>query len=97
MTAQYHDALDRYEARMRAEQADRELDDVLAYEILQEQAERERDLDEQDKRQCCCFEFAGDNDICPIHGAAIIEEPEGSDTSATAQLSEAGFGEGGVL
>ena len=44
----YNNDLDAFEARVRAEQAEDEI---------------------EEKPQCCCFEFIGDNPGCPIHGA----------------------------
>lgn len=26
------------------------------------------------KEQCCCFEFVGDNDQCPVHGQETASE-----------------------
>ena len=26
------------------------------------------EVEERDEPQCCCFEIAGDNDQCPVHG-----------------------------
>ncbi len=68
MTHQYHDALDRYEARMRAEKAEREFDELEA-------RQRER---------CCCLERAGDDEACPIHGLAAEPCTCGPDPDAPA-------------
>jgi hypothetical protein len=40
---------------------------------------------------CTCLEYAGDSYDCPTHGAV-----EGSNTSMSAQLNDAGYGSGGV-
>jgi hypothetical protein len=66
MTAQYHDAIDRREAKERAEQFEREQADHEQFE--REQAERE-----QDKPLCICLERIGDNGLCPVHGAPRVE------------------------
>ena len=42
--------------------------------------------------QCRCLEYAGDDPKCPVHG-----EQEGSDTSMSAQLNDAGYGCGGLF
>lgn len=70
-SADYHDALDRMEARERAERAEAE-----------------------QHEQCRCLEYAGDDPKCPVHG--WMNEQEGSDTSTSAQLNDAGYGCGGI-
>jgi hypothetical protein len=47
MTHQYHDAIDRREAKERAMRAECE--------------------PEVDPELCCCLDFIGDNDPCPVH------------------------------
>lgn len=74
----YHNDLDRFEARMRAEQ-------------------EEAEIEEADKKAACvCLEYIGDNGFCPVHGYPPLE-PEGSDTSMSAQLNDAGYGCGGLF
>jgi hypothetical protein len=52
-SADYHDAVDAFEARMRSEEADRE----------------ESKRKQSKPVSCACFEYIGDNPECPIHGA----------------------------
>jgi hypothetical protein len=83
MTYQYHDALDWYEARIRAELAERALDEadacMIAIAKMMAQLQEEYDEIQRGKAEMA-RRFA-----------------EGTDTSAKAQLNEAGYGEGGVL
>ena len=79
MTNQYHDQLDAFEARVRAEQ-------------------EETDIHEAEK--CTCLEFAGDDLECPIHcttDTMTMDEFESKMAGGIyTQLTDAGFGSGGV-
>jgi len=56
--------------------------------------EADTEIVENEKPQCVCYEYMGDNLDCPIHGLA---NQEGCDSSMLGQLTAAGFGSGGVL
>lgn len=56
---QYHNDLDAFEARVRAEQAERELDE---------------DEKKTAEPQCCCYEYVGDNSGCPVHGTYFQDD-----------------------
>ena len=49
-------------------------------------------IEDLEPEQCRCLEYAGDDPKCPVHG-----EQEGSDTSMSAQLNDAGYGCGGLF
>lgn len=89
-SADFHDAVDRYEAQERAEQAERE------YREAEKREADKRETDEDEK--CECLQYAGDAIACLIHGLLFRDDdPDGSDTSMATQLDDAGFGSGGVL
>lgn len=58
----YHDALDRFEAQERHEQAMRDFDAKQA--AAKEEA------------GCCCYEHIGDNPNCRIHGDEFTQADE---------------------
>lgn len=55
----YHNDLDAFEARVRAEEAE---------------AEEPTEQEEKETCCCCCYEYAGDNRDCPVHGRLSDEE-----------------------
>ena len=82
----YHDQLDAFEARVRAEQAETDYEESRRHFTVDDYPEGVL------PEICICLEYIGDNGTCPIHG-----EREGSDTSMAAQLNDAGFGTQGVF
>ena len=79
----YHNDLDTFEARVRAEQAMAEYDESRRVFTIDDYEAQEQ------PEQCVCLEYAGDDPRCPIHG--WMNEQEGSDTSMSAQLNDSGF------
>ena len=97
MTAKYHNDLDRYEARVRAEQEERDMDEAEQYDpsipLEDFNAKMAAGIYRYFCRQpalCCCLEYIGDNGPCPVHGSPFTDplEPEGSDNSVSTQMRE---------
>jgi hypothetical protein len=72
-------------------------DDLDRFEALvRSEQEPEINSIQSNQPQCVCYEFAGDNDNCPVHFSWTIDL-DGSNTSMESQLNDAGFGSGGVV
>ena len=84
-SADYHDAVDRYEAQERSERAIREYYEKAAA------AKEEAGFDEEHKEAgCTCYEHAGDNPLCPVHGEA--QEFTAADDQERSDLYMIGMG-----
>lgn len=97
----YHDQLDQFEARVRAE-----ADEIELYCERCDNTGFKRisptilaTCDHEARKQpvfCICLEVIGDNGFCPVHGFPVDYVEEGSDNTMSTQLDDAGFGSGGV-